>query len=303
MVCGFCWRIGPESRPSSICMIVTPVFASPFTMAHSIGAAPRSSGRSEGWTLIIPWRGSASRSGLRMWPYATTTPTSGARARSAARNSGSAGRAGSNTGTPSARAASFTGDATALERDRPCGWSGRVTAATTSKPSPSRAAREGTANSGVPQKTTRTLELARRLRRDLLQIAGLPLPGLLPLGEQQPALDGAQVVEKQHAVQVVDLVLHGAALEAADSGAVRAALAVQRLEREGEGAFHVAVQVGDRQPPFFGRLPLVTQRDDAGIDQHQRGRVVATHIDDRDAARDAHLVRREPHALQEPRLF
>ena len=40
-------RIGPESRPSSICMIVTPVSESPFSKAHWIGAAPRYFGRME----------------------------------------------------------------------------------------------------------------------------------------------------------------------------------------------------------------------------------------------------------------
>src|SRR6058998_3498787 len=44
----------------------------------------------------------------------------------------------------------------AEERERPWGLSGCVTTATTSNPSPSRASREGTANSGVPKKTTRT---------------------------------------------------------------------------------------------------------------------------------------------------
>ena len=50
----------------------------------------------------------------------------------------------------------FTGGATACERERPCGLSGCVTTARTSNPSPSSASREGTANSGVPKKTTRT---------------------------------------------------------------------------------------------------------------------------------------------------
>jgi len=50
----------------------------------------------------------------------------------------------------------FTGGGTAVERDRPWGLSGCVTTATTSNPSPSRASSEGTANSGVPKKTTRT---------------------------------------------------------------------------------------------------------------------------------------------------
>ena len=34
-------RIGPVSRPASIIIVVTPVTASPFAIAHWIGAAPR----------------------------------------------------------------------------------------------------------------------------------------------------------------------------------------------------------------------------------------------------------------------
>ena len=53
-------------------------------------------------------------------------------------------------------AAAFTGGGTSAERERPRGRSGGVTAATTSNPSPRRASSDGTANSGVPKKTTRT---------------------------------------------------------------------------------------------------------------------------------------------------
>src|SRR2546422_498001 len=106
--------------------------------------------------VILPRRGRPSRSGLRTWPYATTTPTSGTRARRRARNAGSLGRSGCSTGTSSASAAVLTGVGTTVERERPWGLSGCVTTATTSNPSPSKAWREGTANSGVPKKTTRT---------------------------------------------------------------------------------------------------------------------------------------------------
>ena len=40
-------RMGPVSRPASICMSVTPVCASPASMARWIGAAPRQRGSSE----------------------------------------------------------------------------------------------------------------------------------------------------------------------------------------------------------------------------------------------------------------
>src|SRR5882762_220365 len=59
---------GPESIPASSCMIVTPVVSWPRMMAHSTGAAPRRPGKSDGCTLTMPRGGSASSSGLRMWP-------------------------------------------------------------------------------------------------------------------------------------------------------------------------------------------------------------------------------------------
>src|SRR2546422_8582504 len=66
----------------------------------------------------MPRRGSASSSGLRIWPYATTTPTSGASPRRRSTKSGSLSRAGWSTGTSSASAAVFTGGGTAVERER-----------------------------------------------------------------------------------------------------------------------------------------------------------------------------------------
>ena len=92
---------------------------------------------------------------LRVWQN-STTPTSGARRRISARNSGVDGGSGSKTGTSSSSAATFTGEGTRVDRERPCGLSGRVTTAATSNPSPNSASSDGTANSGVPKKTTRT---------------------------------------------------------------------------------------------------------------------------------------------------
>ena len=48
---------GPVSRPSSICMMLTPDLRSPASRARSTGAAPRQRGSSEAWTLMQPNRG------------------------------------------------------------------------------------------------------------------------------------------------------------------------------------------------------------------------------------------------------
>src|SRR5205823_75052 len=68
------------------------------------------------------------------------------------------------------------------------------------------------------------LELARRLRRYVLHVSGLALARLLPLRHQQMSFDGAQVVEKQDAVEMIDLMLRGARLESRELDRVGAAV-------------------------------------------------------------------------------
>ena len=60
--------IAPVSRPSSICMMVTPLSASPAMMARLIGAAPRQRGSSEACTLKQPSRGASSTGFGRIRP-------------------------------------------------------------------------------------------------------------------------------------------------------------------------------------------------------------------------------------------
>ena len=51
---------GPVSSPASICMMPTPVSASPASMARWMGAAPRQRGSSEAWMFRQPNRGRSS---------------------------------------------------------------------------------------------------------------------------------------------------------------------------------------------------------------------------------------------------
>ncbi|PAV66579.1 hypothetical protein WR25_05656 [Diploscapter pachys] len=52
-------RTGPVSSPASICMIPTPVSASPARIARCTGAAPRQRGNNEPWTLRQPCFGAS----------------------------------------------------------------------------------------------------------------------------------------------------------------------------------------------------------------------------------------------------
>src|SRR5258706_16049290 len=140
---------------------------------------------------------------------------SGSSARACATNDSADGFSGWRTVSSSAIAASLTGEAVTLERWRPVGLSARVTTPTTSKPSPTSAVSEGTANSGVPKNRTRIGSRLRRvLRRGfggiLAEIAGLALARLLPLPQQEPPLDHPDAVDEQDAVEVVDLMLERA---------------------------------------------------------------------------------------------
>src|SRR5437879_1597459 len=141
------------------------------------------------------------------------------------------------------------------------------------------------------------LQLAGRLGRDLLEEPLLSLARLLPFGHEEAAFHGAQVVEEEDTVEVVDLVLDGAGLIAAHFGAGGTAVAVERLDHHALRSFDVAEDLRDREAPFLGDLDLGAALDDHGVDEHQRGRVLLAHVHDRDALRDADLVGGEPHAL------
>src|SRR5882762_8514395 len=210
----------------------------------------------------MPSRGRPSRSGLRMWPYATTTPTSGTRARRRARNAGSLGRSGCSTGTSSAPAAVLTGVGTAVERERPWGLSGCVTTATTSNPSPSKAWREGTANSGVPKKTTRTQSSPAGSGVTSFTYPDWPLRDFFHLASSSPRFT-----------------------------------ALKCRENESEVALDLAGGLGDRETPVLRRFQEVACLHDPRVDQYQGRWGILPHVDDGHAPGDTDLIRRESHPL------
>src|SRR5206468_9570671 len=125
----------------------------------------------------------------------------------------------------------------------------------------------------------------------------LALARLLPFGDEEAALHGAQVVEEQDAVEVVDLVLDRAGLVAAHLGAVPLAVPVQRLDHHAHRPLDVAEDLRDREAPLLPDLGFGAALDDRGVDQHQWRRVLLAHVHDGDALRDADLVGGEAHPL------
>src|SRR5665213_1287314 len=108
-------------------------------------------------------------------------------------------RSGWTIGRPSERASCLTGGMWSSSL-RPAGRSGWVRTSATSWPASTRAWRLGTANSGVPQKTSFMVSLPG---------SGLPLAVLLELldaAENEVALEAAEPVDEENAVEVVYLV-------------------------------------------------------------------------------------------------
>ena len=150
-----CNSISPVSRPASICIVVTPVLASPLTMHHCIGAAPRYSGSSEACTFIQPYSGISSISWDNICPNATTMMSSGFMPLIACTASGSLTLRGCSTSMPCSNAHTLTGGGV-IFLPRPFGLSGCVTTPTTLTVSIN-FSRHGTAKSGVPINTVRNL--------------------------------------------------------------------------------------------------------------------------------------------------
>src|SRR5437763_2241368 len=180
----------------------------------------------------------------------------------------------------SATATSFTADALSVERERPPGLSGCVTTAATSNPSPSSARSGAVANSGVPQKSTRTSELLVRVfvPRALLGClecgaadeARILVLLQLPLREGRGAFEHAQVVEEQPAVEMVDLVLEAACEQLGRFDLILVALEVRRAHDDVLGALDVGVDVGDRETALFSFLLRAAPLHDLGVDDDER---------------------------------
>jgi len=161
--------IGPVSRPSSICMMVMPVSASPARMARWMGAAPRQRGSSEAWMLMQP-RGKASSTARgRIKPYAATISTSAAAARSSSTVSAALSDGHFSTRAPSLSAASETALGVSF-RPRPAGRSGCVRTSGMSWPAAAIASRARAANGGVPANATR-IDGAPALRRPCVGVS------------------------------------------------------------------------------------------------------------------------------------
>src|ERR1017187_817804 len=191
---------------------------------------------------------------------------SGAMSSSCARNSALLRIfSGCTTAIPAARAACFTGGAVSW-CVRPTGRSGCETTSEISCPAPSSASNVGTANPGVPQKTSFTaLPLAVGLH-------------LADLAQIQAALQRAHPEQKKNAIQVVDLVLEGARQQIIPVHLEPFALLILRTDANLGGAHNLLANVGEAEAAFL-LVQLALAQNNLGIDQHQLGFGPLAHAD------------------------
>src|SRR4051794_380555 len=197
-------------------------------------------------------------------------------------------------------ATSFTADARRLERERPTGLSGCVTTAATSNPSPSSARSGAVANSGVPQKSTRTSELLvrvlvplallRRLERRAADEPRILVLLQLPLRQRRRAFEHAQIVEEEAPIEMVDLVLQAAREQLRRFDLVFAPVEIHRADDDVLRALDVGVDVGDGEAAFLGLLLRAAPLDDLRIDHDER---LAVDLDHGEPLGAPHLRRGE----------
>src|SRR5579862_4051345 len=188
---------------------------------------------------------------------------------------------------PAAIAVSFTWGTTSC-MPRPRGRSGCVTASATSWPARRTAFKVGTANEGVPQKTS--------------FIEGLPLAGLLYLAnpaQDEIALEGAHATEEEDAVEVIDLVLESACEEFDALYLEPVTVDVLRANDYLCGAGYLLANLREAEAALFFIL-LAFAEDDLGIDENDLlfGALLEAEIDDGDAPGDTDLRSGEADALR-----
>jgi hypothetical protein len=187
----------------------------------------------------------------------------------------------------SSSATILTGDGSSVDRERPRGRSGCVTTPTTSYPSPISARRGGVAKFAVVFR----LMFAGYDDADEL---GILVFLVVPLAQRLLPFEKTEMIEKKLAMQMVDLVLHADAEEFGAFDLLHRAVDCLGLHDDARCTDDIAVDLGDRQTPFFpGELPLAL--DDLWIDQ----RILrALHLDDGDALTAPDLRCRETNAAR-----
>ena len=224
---------------------------------------------------------------VRILPYAATTPMS---APSAARSSSAAGSlsvAGCRIGSAGLTRACLHRRVATPSGPRPRGRSGCVTTPTTACAEARSASSVGTANCGVPKKTTFSPSALTICR-----------PSQLPdLADDQIALDAAQPIDEQRAVEVIHLVLERARQQSVPSICCGWPSRSSPFDDGAQRPDDRGVEAGTlRQPSSSSCMP--SRSTNSGIDHHDQPARIAPErdVDDEDAQRHADLRRRQADA-------
>src|SRR5512146_828751 len=254
-------------------------------------------------------RAAASTGSGRIRPYAATTSRSGLSARSSARNSAVRIFAGLSSGSPRRSATAPTSLGSSLS-PRPRGWSGRVTTPAISKPGLAKAERAASpqapasrsricaASAGVPMKTI--LSGVAISDPDAGGPLAIGLALLYQLGEFTPvkfALDAADAIDEELAVEMVDLMLQRHREQVICLDLDFLFLGRPRAHQHPRGAFYVGGVVDHREASFLPYHRTVGF-DDRRIDKPQQclAGVLMVGVEHHHAARIADLGRRQSHA-------
>src|ERR1700744_5204003 len=179
---------------------------------------------------------------------------------------------GCKTSRPTASASCFTGG-TVSAKPRPLGRSGWQSTSSMPWPAARSASSVGTANAGVPQKTSRIRDRSP-----------LPFAGALQFADatqDQVTLERTDAEDKQNAVQMVDFVLEGARQQLRSLALGPLAVFILRLHDHARCPPHLVANVGQTEAALFFNLFSLVQRD-LRIDQDDLvfRLLLVAHVDD-----------------------
>src|SRR5579863_866034 len=162
-------------------------------------------------------------------------------------------------------------------------------------PASSSAPRMRTAKSGVPRNATRSLAGGWGAIAPSGGNRRLETLGLSELAQDDAALQRRNVVDEQHAVEVIDLVLDAGGEQALGIELADLVLLVEVAHAHRHRPFDVGILLGQRQAALAAYHRLVRFPDNFGIGELDRLRLFAfaRAIDHDDAFQDADLRRRK----------
>ncbi|EKF41196.1 class I and II aminotransferase [Nitratireductor indicus C115] len=121
---------------------------------------------------------------------------------------------------------------------------------------------------------------------------GRTVVGQFPeLAHHHVTLQLRQIVDEQHAVEMVDFMLQAGRQKSVGLHRLHFSLDVHVIDRHTCRAFDIGIIIGNRQAAFLVDVARIRARHNLGIEHHQRCRflVLVRNVDNEHAQRLAHL--------------